>query len=485
MTTTTPFNTVDALDFRSLNLLFVGDLMLDQYWQGATGRISPEAPVPVVHVNSQQARPGGAANAALNAKTLDANVSLAGIFGQDEPGNTLTHLIDEAHINNLSIRSDRDQTITKLRILSQNQQMIRADFEAPFSDCSIQELTKQVVDNLAQHDLLVLSDYNKGALSECQMLIQQAKKIGKPVIVDPKGNDFSKYKGATLLTPNLSEFEAVVGPCSDSADILEKAQGMINTLSLEALLITLSENGMLLIDANGEHHHFNALAKEVYDVTGAGDTVIATLACAMAKGSSLKEAAFLANSAASIVVGKLGASQISCLDLKSALSNHRPVTPIFSDIDALRDVLAFEKQLGKRIIFTNGCFDILHKGHTAYLREAKALGDRLVVAINDDESIKRLKGDKRPVNALEDRMSLLASLSSVDYVIPFSGDTPTDLIKLLEPNVLAKGGDYGIEEVVGADIVQSYGGDVKVLSLQQGRSTTTIIDTIIRSHGDS
>ncbi len=471
-----------ALDFRQARLLVIGDLMLDQYWLGDTHRISPEAPVPVIQVNHQQERLGGAANAALNVKTLGAKVSIAGIVGKDVQGKKLCALIEKADIDNACLQSDGDQTITKLRIISQNQQMVRADFETAFDEVGIKKLTENAIEMIAQHDAIILSDYNKGTLTHCQRIIQAAKETNTPVIVDPKGHDFTRYKDACILTPNLKEFEAIVGVCHSREVLIDKAQGLINALNLKALLITLSENGMALCLANGEYHHFNSLAKEVFDVTGAGDTVIATLATGIASGLPVEQAVSLANTAASIVVSRLGASQVTCLDLKVALDSHTPANRAILDIAQLQAQINFEKSMGKKIVFTNGCFDILHKGHTAYLQEAKALGDRLIVAVNDDKSIKRLKGETRPVNGLEDRMSLLASLAAVDFVIPFTHDTPCDLLDCLKPDILVKGGDYAIEEVVGIDIVQAYGGEVKVLSLQKGRSTTQIIDTIIHSH---
>ncbi|MCY4043660.1 MAG: bifunctional D-glycero-beta-D-manno-heptose-7-phosphate kinase/D-glycero-beta-D-manno-heptose 1-phosphate adenylyltransferase HldE [Cellvibrionales bacterium] len=482
-------SSIDRIDltqcqFPSAKLLFIGDVMLDQYWTGNTQRISPEAPVPVINIQHNQERLGGAANAALNARTLGAKVSIAGILGKDSNGEIVKRLLDDAGITQKHHESLDEKTITKLRIISQNQQMIRADFETPFSQANSESITDALITQLDTYQAIVLSDYNKGTLANCERIIQRAKTLDIPVIVDPKGTDFSRYHGATLLTPNLSEFEAIVGKCQDKETLIDKAQALIQTLDLEALLVTLSENGMMLCRKDGGNHHYNALAREVFDVTGAGDTVIATLATAIAAGIELEKATALANTAASIVVGRLGAAQVSLLDLQVALDQHQHSHEAIMDEDELLAVVNFEKSLGKKIVFTNGCFDILHKGHTAYLSEAKALGDRLIVAVNDDDSIRRLKGNDRPINPLEDRMSLLASLASVDFVVPFSKNTPCDLLTKLKPDILVKGGDYTLDEVVGGDIVLANQGQINVLSLQQGRSTTQIIDTIIKRHQD-
>lgn len=481
---------IDKIDltkcqFQSSRLLFIGDLMLDQYWTGSTKRISPEAPVPIINIQHNQEGLGGAANAALNARTLGAQVSIAGIIGTDSNGDVIKRLLNQSGIEQKHLESPLEKTITKLRIISQNQQMIRADFESPFSQESAEQLTDKIIHSIDDYQAIVLSDYNKGTLAQCQNIIQKARANNIPVIVDPKGTDFSRYKGATIITPNLSEFEAIVGHCDNKETVIEKAQGLIKELDLDALLVTLSENGMMLCNKEGKYQHYNALAREVFDVTGAGDTVIATLATAIAADLNLEQSVALANTAASIVVSRLGASQVSLLDLKVALDQHQHSHESIMDIEELMAVINFEKSLGKKIVFTNGCFDILHKGHTAYLQEARALGDRLIVAVNDDDSIRRLKGNDRPINPVEDRMSLLASLASVDFVVPFSDDTPCDLLTKLKPDILVKGGDYTLDEVVGGDIVLANQGQIKVLSLQQGRSTTQTIDTIIKRHQDT
>lgn len=469
----------NAFDFRQANVLVIGDIMLDQYWLGDTSRLSPEAPVPVLKVEDSQNRLGGAANAALNAKKLGASIGLLGILGDDSNGQLVSQLLAEHEINNQCITCSQANTISKLRLMSRNQQMLRADFEKDFSQQAIEALTDKAETLLEQYDIVLLSDYNKGALQHCQKIITIANKLGKKVIIDPKGNDFSKYQQAFLLTPNLHEFETIVGHCPNEQTLFKKAEQMLQDYNLEALLLTRSEQGMTLF-INNEHFHYRAKAQEVFDVTGAGDTVIATLTTALACGIDLTDAVQLANTAAGLTVQKMGAAFITPLELKVASEEKTSALGV-TTAEKLAEAVAFEQSLGKKIVFTNGCFDILHAGHVQYLNEAKALGDRLIVAINDDASVKRLKGEQRPINNIEDRMAVMAGLQAADWVVSFSEDTPENLLKLLKPNVLAKGGDYSIDQVVGAEIVQANGGEVSVLSLQEGRSTTRIIDSIQKS----
>lgn len=466
------------LDFRENSVLVVGDVMLDQYWLGDASRISPEAPVPVVKINQQEQRLGGAANAALNAKTLGGNVSLLGIVGNDNNAQQMAELLQQQGINNHNQVCEKSGTIAKLRLISRSQQMLRADFETTFSSVAITNATEKALGLISQHQVILLSDYNKGCLSHCQRLITEANKQGKKVLVDPKGTDFAKYQGAFLLTPNMAEFEAVVGPCATEQQLFDKAKKLVNDYQLQALLLTRSEQGMTLFLKDGKHQHFNAHAKEVFDVTGAGDTVIATLASALSVGVELSDAVHLANTAAGIAVSKMGAATVSPLELKLALHNNQAQSHGIIDIDSLSWQVAFEQSLGKKIVFTNGCFDILHRGHVQYLNEARALGDRLIVAVNDDQSVKRLKGDSRPINTIDDRLAVLCSLQAVDWVISFSDDTPEALLSAIKPDILVKGGDYDVAGVVGGEIVKSYGGEVNVLSLQKGKSTTKIIDSI-------
>ena len=471
---------IDFTFFRQARVLVAGDLMLDRYWHGTTSRISPEAPIPVVAVKQEESRPGGAANVALNVAALGAKVSLGGILGLDGPGDELVNILQEVGVESLIARDQSQTTITKLRIISQHQQLIRADFEQPCPAHLIQQMGDQVLNALSEHDVLLLSDYAKGALTDCERLIAAARAANKPVLIDPKGTDFQRYRGATMLTPNLAEFEAVVGSCDNDEQIVEKAGRLIADFDLEALLITRSEHGMSLVTAAGEHHHFPAHARDVFDVTGAGDTVISTLAVALASGCDMPTAVILANYAASIVVGKLGTATVTTPELKQAIDHDAVpeggiVTPS-QLLAAVRDA----RHYGHRIVFTNGCFDILHAGHVAYLQEAARLGDRLIVAVNGDDSVRRLKGAGRPVNRLENRMTVLAALKGVEWVVGFDEDTPIPLLEAIKPDVLVKGGDYSLDQVVGADRVLAYGGEVKVLNVEAGLSTSATIDYIRR-----
>lgn len=463
--------------FDQAPVLVVGDVMLDRYWHGGTSRISPEAPVPVVRVEQIEDRPGGAANVALNIAALGAPASLVGVTGMDEAAQSLADSLQAAGVTARFQRIDRQPTIVKLRVMSRHQQLLRMDFEEPF-DTDVEALAATVESMLEGIKVLVLSDYGKGALKNHQALIMAARTRGIPVLADPKGKRFEIYRGATLLTPNLSEFEAVVGGCADEAELVAKGQQLIEDLALEALLVTRGEHGMTLLRRGCPELHLPARAREVFDVTGAGDTVISTLAAALAAGEALPQAVALANLAAGIVVGKLGTACISAPELRRAVQreegSERGVMMPEQLLTAIEDARAH----GERIVFTNGCFDILHAGHVSYLEQARALGDRLVVAVNDDASVSRLKGPGRPINAVDRRMAVLAGLGAVDWVVSFSEDTPERLLAELRPDVLVKGGDYGVDQVVGADLVQGYGGEVRVLGLVENSSTTAIVERI-------
>lgn len=464
--------------FDEAQVLVVGDLMLDRYWHGPTSRISPEAPVPVVKVEQHEDRPGGAANVALNVTALGAGVSLVGLVGQDEAGQALQEQLTSARVNCAFATADREPTITKLRVISRQQQLIRLDFESVFSGDYAERIGAKAEPLLKNVGVLVLSDYAKGTLSDCQALIAAAKNSSVPVLVDPKGSCFERYRGATLLTPNLSEFEQVVGTCAGEEELVLKGKQLLTELDLQALLITRSEQGMTLIRAEGEEMHFPARAREVFDVTGAGDTVISTLAAALAAGEDLPNAVALSNIAASIVVGKLGTAAISAPELRREVNKARGAERGVVTQEQLLYALADARAAGESIVFTNGCFDILHAGHVGYLEQARAQGDRLVLAINSDESVTRLKGAGRPINPVERRMAVLSGLEAVDWVVSFAEDTPEKLLEAVKPDVLVKGGDYGIEGVVGGEFVQSYGGTVKVLSFLDNCSTTAIVEKI-------
>jgi D-beta-D-heptose 7-phosphate kinase/D-beta-D-heptose 1-phosphate adenosyltransferase len=441
--------------FERAHILVVGDLMLDRYWHGTSSRISPEAPVPVVKVNQTEDRPGGAGNVALNMAALGCGVSLIGIVGDDEAGQILHSRLRAAKIHTNFQISTTKPTITKLRVVSRHQQLLRMDFEEKFDVSDSCEFVSKVKNLINRTDALVLSDYAKGSLLDCQSLIRMARDAGVPVLVDPKGNDFSRYRGATMLTPNFLEFEAVVGKCT-------------------------SEQGMTLLRHHQTELHLPARAREVFDVTGAGDTVIATLAAVIASGQTLPEATALANLAAGIVVGKMGTATVSAPELRRAIIAEQGAERGVVTEEQLLLALEDARASGERIVFTNGCFDIIHAGHVGYLEEARKQGDRLVLAVNSDASIRRLKGSGRPINPLDRRMAVLAGLEAVDWVVPFDEDTPERLLRRVKPDVLVKGGDYSEDQVIGNQIVKAYNGSVKVLSFYDNCSTTSIVNKILR-----
>jgi D-beta-D-heptose 7-phosphate kinase/D-beta-D-heptose 1-phosphate adenosyltransferase len=464
--------------FDRARILVVGDVMLDRYWHGPTARISPEAPVPVVRVEQIEDRPGGAANVALNIAALNGHATIAGLVGADEAAAALIKKLGETHIDSLFQTIPTHPTITKLRVISRHQQLLRLDFEERFAAADAQQLVDTVLPCIGDFDALVLSDYAKGALADPQPLIAAAKKLGIPVLVDPKGSDFRRYRGATLLTPNLHEFEAIVGSCPNDEELVRCGQTLMLECELDALLVTRGEHGMTLLQRDQPALHLPAQAREVFDVTGAGDTVISVLAAALAAGSPLADAVALANTAAGIVVGKLGTAAVSAPELRRALQREHGGDRGVMTLPALEIAVADARAHGERIVFTNGCFDILHAGHVTYLEQAKMQGDRLIVAINDDASVSRLKGPSRPINGVEGRMAVLAGLEAVDWVVSFAEDTPNVLLRALRPDILVKGGDYREDQVVGREIVKEYGGEVRVLSLVKGVSTTGVVEKI-------
>ena len=462
-------------DFQNTKILVVGDVMLDRYWHGKAARISPEAPVPVVKVNEIEERLGGAANVALNLASLGCEVTLLGCVGDDEAADSMSNCLSKSKIGNQLITDATRPTITKLRIISQQQQLIRLDFEEKFEvDDSMRESFEKLVDDF---HVVIFSDYDKGTLAQVSELIGIAKSKNKKIIVDPKGNDFSKYGGSSLITPNAGEFRAVVGDFADNGELEMLARKLLKDISLEAILITRGEDGMSLISQD-DATHIPALAREVFDVTGAGDTVISVLAAAQACNKTLEESAELANVAAGIVVAKLGTATVSVAELRQALKRHiKHQLGVVNETELL-EFMVDARLRGEKIVMTNGCFDILHAGHVGYLEQARQLGDRLVVAVNDDSSVKRLKGGSRPIVPLEQRMAVLSGLSSVDLVTSFSEDTPEKLICLACPDVLVKGGDYKADEIAGYHCVIEGGGEVKVMSFSDGISTSTIVDVI-------
>jgi D-beta-D-heptose 7-phosphate kinase/D-beta-D-heptose 1-phosphate adenosyltransferase len=468
-------------DFSSAKVLVVGDLMLDRYWHGNTSRISPEAPVPVVHVGETEERAGGAGNVALNVSILGAEAAVMGFTGDDEAAATLQTRLEHAGVQCHFQRLANYPTITKLRVISRHQQLIRLDFEDGFYQSDSSQLLGRFKQSLLECDVIVLSDYGKGTLQHVQQLITAGRQAGKPVVIDPKGKDFDKYSGATLITPNMAEFEAVVGACEDEQAVEQKGEQLRQRLKLDGLLITRSERGMTLIQEKRKPIHLPTRAREVFDVTGAGDTVISVLAAALAAGQDMENAMTLANLAAGVVVGKLGTATASVAELRRALREQDDVLHGVVSEDHLIELVQEAKLHGETVVMTNGCFDILHAGHVTYLQQARDLGDRLIVAVNDDASVKRLKGPERPVNTMERRMHVLAALGCVDWVVPFYEDTPTRLICRVLPDFLVKGGDNDPTKIPGGDCVRQAGGQVTALTYVDNVSTTGLISSIRRS----
>jgi D-beta-D-heptose 7-phosphate kinase/D-beta-D-heptose 1-phosphate adenosyltransferase len=466
--------------FEQARVLIAGDVMLDRYWYGPCSRVSPEAPVPVVKVEEVEERPGGAANVAVNIATLGGRVRVLGVTGADEAATVLETKLRRLGADCELIRQPGQATITKLRVLSRNQQLLRLDFEDGFPGFEPGALEERFAAWLPETGVAVLSDYQKGALRAVERCIELAHAAGKPVLVDPKSRDFDHYRGATLLTPNLSEFETVVGPCRNEAELVDKGEVLRRELELAALLITRGEQGMTLLRDGAEPLHLAARAREVYDVTGAGDTVIATLAAGLAAGLALPAATVLANLAAGIVVGKLGTASATVSELRRALYEHDEPPRGVLDEGQLLSAVADAKAHGETIVMTNGCFDILHAGHVTYLEQAKRLGNRLIVAVNDDVSVRRLKGADRPVNPLGQRMRVLAGLAAVDWVVPFHEDTPERLICAVKPDYLIKGGDNDPAKIPGNRCVWDNGGQVVVMDYIEGCSTTSTIARILK-----
>lgn len=466
-----------------VRILVVGDVMLDRYWLGDTGRISPEAPVPVVKVNQLEDKLGGAANVARNIAHLGAKVGLLGLVGADEYGQKIAQLLKRERIESQLVSQDLQPTIVKMRVVSRHQQVVRLDLEEPFDPKFSKQLLERLEACLSQYELVVFSDYNKGSLSAVQKMIQLARKSGKCVLVDPKNSDLSRYKGAHYVTPNMGEFAAAGGSTDSESSIAASARGLLQECGIDAMLLTRSEQGMSLISPK-EKFDFAAQVQEVADVTGAGDTVIATLSAMLGAGFNLEQAVGIANAAAGLVVSKFGAATVSIADLEAKLSNRAVSQGSVADLSPViaLEQIALAQRHGEKIVFTNGCFDILHAGHVAYLEEARALGDRLVVGLNSDESIARLKGPGRPVNVLAARARVLKALQSVDWVIPFgevkNDDTPRRLVEQVQPDVLVKGGDYQAHEIAGAEFVLANGGDVKTVSFLEGYSSSRIISAI-------
>ena len=462
-------------DFNAARIIVIGDVMIDRYWSGQAARISPEAPVPVVKVKTIEDRIGGAGNVALNIAKLGGKVTLIGVVGDDADGKVLKDLLEAEGVDCEFVVEPAIRSICKLRVMAQHQQLIRIDFEETPIQFDRATIRVALEKHLQNHNVVVFSDYGKGTLADVSSYISLAKQSGAKVLVDPKRLDYESYSQADLITPNLFELKAVVGASETEEQLIAKGQALLDQHKIDTLLLTRGEAGMTLIQRD-QVHSLPAQAKDVFDVTGAGDTVIAVMALGVSLDLPLQEAMYLANLSGGIVVGKLGTSTVSPHELAQAMHSTRDTVYGVVNEDDLLGLFAKAKAQNEKIIMTNGCFDLLHAGHVAYLQQARALGDRLCVAVNSDASVKILKGNSRPINKLAERMTVLAALACVDWVVPFEEETPERIYTKLLPNVLVKGGDYTADQVVGGEAVINAGGEVKILQFVEGQSTTSMID---------
>ncbi len=472
-------------NLNNAHVVVVGDVMVDRYWHGDATRVSQEAPVPVMDIGHVEDRPGGAANVALNVAALGAACTLIGVVGDDAAAESLRQTLSAAGVNCEFVVAQEFATITKVRVIAQQQQVLRADFETTVPRMVADDVAYRLASVLhiaAQEDravnALVLEDYEKGTLVDPQSLIEQADQAQFPVIVDPKHKPLSAWAGAAVVKPNEQELRRWLEHWPSDAELPAELERLRNEYDIGALVVTRGSVGIVVADGAAVPLQVPARRVDVFDVTGAGDTVAATLAAAIAGGLGVRPAARLANLAASIAVTRTGTVAVSAPELRALAQQEGRADRGLLMPEQLLEFAQRARADKQTIVFTNGCFDILHAGHVAYLEEARALGDRLVVAINADDSVTRLKGEGRPVNSLERRAAVLAALSSVDWVVAFAEDTPENLLRALQPEVLVKGGDYTTDTVVGAEIVQGYGGEVAVLSLVDGVSTTKIVDQL-------
>jgi len=475
---------------RDVRLLVVGDLMLDEYLWGKAERISPEAPVQVVEVTREDVRLGGAGNVINNLVALGCQVIACSVIGGDENGTILHRAFTGKGVDVNGVFQDPMRaTSKKTRVVAANQQIVRIDRESKESISA--EFEERILEFISEREgqfkAILISDYAKGVLTPKTLegIISIARKMKVPLVVDPKGMDYGKYRGASILTPNRKEAEIAAGiSIVDEQSLNAAARTLLDDVDLEALLITRSEQGMSLFLRGGETVHIPTVAREVYDVTGAGDTVLAVLGLALACGRDYADAAQLANVAAGIAVGKVGTSTVSPAEIIDAVGHgHRDSETKIKNLDVLAAIVETEKAKGKKVVFTNGCFDLLHAGHVKYLQKARSFGDLLVLGLNSDASVRRLKGDKRPLINEAERGHILSALDCVDYVVIFHEDTPLKLIETLKPAVLVKGGDYTPDSVVGKEIVESYGGRVELVEFVDGKSTTNIIEKILNNYG--
>ena len=475
------------MDFSAITVLCVGDVMLDRFLYGRMERISPEAPVPVLLLDNRREMPGGAGNVASNILSLGGRAVLVGLTGQDEAGVTLrAALANRERLCDATCVSPVRPTICKTRFIAAHQQVVRVDEESrtALETHEAENLCAAISAHMAQVQAVVVSDYGKGVCAPAVLehLFAQARHLGVPVFVDPKSTDYSLYRGAACITPNARELAAASAlPVESEAQVETAARTVMERAEAQAILATRSEKGMMLVRRNGPALSVPARAREVFDVSGAGDTVIATMALAVGAGMSFEQAMRVANAAAGVVVGKLGTATADIGEVLRELDDQdasgegeETMAPLLS-LEAMRGQVDRWRARGLKVGFTNGCFDILHPGHVSLLAQARAACDRLVVALNTDASVRRLKGETRPVNTLEARATVMGALRMVDAVVAFDADTPLETIRVLMPDVLVKGADYTAETVVGADLVLGAGGRLVLADLRQGHSTTAII----------
>ncbi len=472
-----------------LRVLVIGDLMLDEYIWGRTERISPEAPVQVVDVERAELRLGGAGNVINNLLTLGCEVQVLTVLGDDEDGMSLRKMFESKKVGTTGIVNEKTRTTSrKTRILAGNQQMLRIDRESREAITAATQalLISRLHGMVPSCQVVLVSDYLKGLLTEgfLKEIIAVGKSAGVPVVVDPKGINYNKYKGATILTPNRKEAQVASGvTITDEQSLLRAGRLLRTELDIDALVLTRSEEGMSLFYRDDRETHLPTEAKEVFDVSGAGDTVLALLGLGLGTGMTIEASARIANLAAGIVVGKVGTSTVSAEELVDVAGRRMSDADVkIKRPEMLAPVLERERALGRKVVFTNGCFDLLHVGHVKYLQKARNLGDILILGLNSDDSIRRLKGPKRPLISEEERAHLMAALKCIDYVVVFDEDTPLELISVLRPDILVKGGDYSPETVVGKEQVESYGGQVEIIPFVDGKSTTNIIEKILQQY---
>lgn len=478
--------------FTRITVFVIGDVMLDEYLTGSVERISPEAPVPVLKVEGEVLRLGGAANVALNLHTLGAGVRLFGTVGDDPEGSALLKLLEGRGIGNAGIVKDNTKPTTKKsRLVAGNQQMLRVDREVP-AECSPvvhSELLVRLAASIDEHppEAIILSDYAKGLLSDelAAEIIKLGGEKGIFIAVDPKGRDFTKYRGTSLITPNRKEVETATGIAITSGESLGRAfEAIFSCTGAETVVITRGREGMSYCVKGGDPATISPVAREVYDVTGAGDTVVSTLVLGLVASMGIEDSVRLANAAAGVVITQLGTASVTPIELEEAASQALAGTSgKIVPRDLLVPIIAGHRTGGSSVVFTNGCFDLFHFGHLSLILQASKLGDILVVALNTDESVRRLKGPGRPLINEGDRARLVAALEDVDYVTFFDEDTPLELIQSLMPDIVVKGGDYSPEEVVGGKFVEGYGGRVEIVPVVDGISTSGLIERI-RSEGD-